>query len=127
MKLTWETPAGETVNEPVLEPIRSYVERIGLDATFTLVMALGGTYLYVPSAENGAGAKASAVIGEDLALKLADKFGARTHRVPVGRGFMIRYLRSKGHSVAEICTTVKVTDTSVREALRTAAKRRFAR
>ena len=60
--------------------LQDFVRLIGLQATMSLVGALGGCRLYVPTAARATPSHSlAAIIGFENLLKLADEYGGQSH------------------------------------------------
>ncbi len=119
MEQTWKNHSGERLAARIPANLSSYVDLIGVDATVRLIMAYGGSPIYL--AQRGTGGtgyrKLVSTIGEEATDKLAKEMGIRIHRCPIAPSFVARHFRGQGISVLEIARILHRTDKTIREYL----------
>ncbi|MFB2553357.1 hypothetical protein [Ensifer soli] len=94
-----------------------YVEILGETMTVELLLALGGSPVYL--ADNPqARSDLARIIGQDNVRALAQRLGSRSIvRIPINRPWIAHKLRAGGMPVVEIARTLHVTDVTVRAML----------
>lgn len=127
MRIEWTTRDGTLLSAPILEPERSFVEALGVDAAAKLLLNLGGGYVYIrrpgPPPKHARKAALYEVMTVEEGEKLFNHFGEGTRRLPLANCFLARYLRGKELSVNEIAWKLRLADTAVRPLLRPEAER----
>ncbi len=128
MEVSWKNLDGETIVgriEPNLWPI---VKVLGIDAAAEFLLYFRGKYLHLHEGKTQARNQVVRLFGakkaEALYRSLLEEVFCETYRVPQGKVFLCRYLRSKGLPVSEISTRVGLTDVSIRRALLSDKERR---
>lgn len=104
-----------TLPEPPAN-IAQYVEILGVDATFELVMTFGGSELYFPANPKGKSALEK-LIGPEKMRALVAAAPHLKARVPTAKPWLTAVLKSKGLSNAEIARRLRITDVTVRRHL----------
>lgn len=94
----------------------AYVEAIGADATVDLLLAFGGTKLYL-AADPKSRSSLAGIIGRDAARKLAASLGPGHVLVPTGKPWLARQLRAKEWTVADIARKLHTHDGTIRRYL----------
>lgn len=94
--------------------VARYVDALGPDAAFELLMHFGGADLYIAEDPKGR-SELVAVIGIEGARALAEVADRLPRRVPTGKPWLAAMLRAKGLSKAAIARKLHSTDVSVRK------------
>lgn len=99
-----------------LEP---YVSALGVEAAIELFLNFGGTFLYIPRDPKGR-SELVKVLGLEKAQALADlaQRTALPRRLPIGKTWIARVLKSQGLPEAKIATRLHVTNVAVTNMLR---------
>lgn len=99
-----------------LEP---YVAVLGVDLAIAFFLAFGGAELYIPRDPKGR-SRLVDVVGLDRAQALADlaERSVLPRRVPIGKPWIARVLKSQGLPIAKIATRLHTTDVTVRAYLK---------
>jgi hypothetical protein len=85
---------------------------IGKETTFKLIVAAGGTRLFIPTHAT-VESRITGIIGLSSAEALAIYFGGEYIKVPVARSWQIRVYRERGLSYAQIAHTIGSTEITV--------------
>lgn len=97
--------------------VEAYVQALGPELAVTFLLTFGGAEMAVPDSPNGRSAH-EALIGAEAAARLSAVSHRLQKRVPLAKGWLAAMLHWKGHSVAHIARTLRVSDVSVRNMLR---------
>lgn len=112
----WTDGNGNRRKAPIPAHIAAYVQVIGEDETEKLLLNFGGAPAYFALRPEKVNSLAEHISRESI-KKLADAFGGRCARVPMGNEFLARHMRSKLIPVNEIARQLRKTDKWVRSAL----------
>lgn len=113
----WTCGSGVKHKALIPEHIAKFVRIIGEDDTASLLLNFGGAASYFAARPEKVGALREILSVEKIQL-LAEHFGGRVERIPLGNAFIARHLRSKGMSIQDIARKLHVSDVSVRDILR---------
>jgi hypothetical protein len=102
-----------------LEPI---VEALGQEVAVRFLMRFGGAELRLPDRPRGK-SQVEAEIGFDAYLRLCEQRDRIQKRIPLGRRWIAKIMRSEGASVAEIARRIGTTDVTVRKWLKPQGER----
>jgi hypothetical protein len=97
---------------PREEALDWITQAIGVEAALKLLLAYGGTRLYVPHEVNQ-GSDLALEIGLDAARALVRAGGGDRPRIPLRRNWMARCLRAQGKSHREIALALRVVESTV--------------
>ena len=112
-----EVPAGTP------SAIAPFVQVLGVPATVDVLLAFGGSEVYLSPSSNGS-SRLARLVGKEKTAELAARLGAaRQHRVPTAKAWLAERLAEQGLPKAEIARRLHVTDVSVRGWLAQAARR----
>ena len=112
-----EVPAGTPT------AITPYVQVLGVEKTVEVLLAFGGSEVYLSPSSNGS-SRLAQLVGREKTANLAARLGAaRQHRIPTARAWLAERLAEQGLPKAEIARRLHVTDVSVRGWLDRAARR----
>src|SRR4051794_36485338 len=100
MDLEWPDERGNMRRGRIPQNVLLFVDLIGVEATATLMLTLGGSEIYMARRPNRG--LLERAIGEDLARKLGERFGQEHFRIPTNPRFLARFLKSQGLSGAKI-------------------------
>lgn len=101
-------------------PIQTYVDAVGLDLAAKFLFVFGGTEVYFTNpSEAEPDSTLSVVMGDVAAGELRShvvraRGGSGPVRLPVGREFLAKYLRSKGEPVTRIAPILRASEVSLR-------------
>lgn len=98
--------------DPIPDHVALYVDAIGEDATIELLLACGGSEIYL--ADKPVGSMVTRAIGEPATIELARKVGYGHIKLPIARRWIAAALFAKGKSKAEIARRVRVDVATVR-------------
>lgn len=88
------------------------LDLLGANAMFDLVVAFGGTRLYVPRYRREATTEIAG-LGTEASRRLAEAFGGLFIRVPLCREFKLVVYEGRGLSNAQIAVKLGITETGV--------------
>lgn len=111
---------GTGVARPMPRPtaqVEPYVKALGAELAVTFLLHYGGAELYIRSRPN-AETEYAQVIGLDGARALAEHADKMQRRVPLAKGWLIAMLDWQAYTVPEIARKLRVSDVSVRKALK---------
>ncbi|MDF2232192.1 helix-turn-helix domain-containing protein [Albimonas sp. CAU 1670] len=112
-----EVPAGTP------SAVAPYVQVLGVDLTVEVLLALGGSEVYLSPSSNGS-SRLARIVGREKAAELAATLGSdRQRRIPTAKAWLAERLAEQGLPKAEIARRLHVTDVSVRGWLDRAARR----
>ena len=101
---------------PVPAHLEALVEALGPDRAVVFLLAFGGGELYV-GARPAETSKLVQTMGKEDAAKVARIRDKLPRNIPLGKPWVANVLRMKGLSVAEIATTLHVSEPTVRKYL----------
>lgn len=114
----WTDSKGASHSGKVPAFVDRLIEAIGLDATVTLILEMGGATIYV-AADPQIGARLESAIGAEAVRKLASAMpGGDRWRVPLAPKFLARHLRAQGLPIQEIARQLRRADVSVKNWLK---------
>ncbi len=125
MNITWPDHNNQPVTGRIDANVHPYIEVLGLDNAAMFLLNMGGRALQMPRLRPKSGT-ALAVEMEQLfgdewkqkTIQLARKLNMATARIPVATGFFVRYLCSKGWSISDISSRLRISDVTTRKYLK---------
>lgn len=103
--------------------VAPYVRVLGIEKTVEVLLALGGSEVYLSPSSNGS-STLSKIVGQEKAAELAAVLGAaRPRRLPTAKPWIAQRLGERGLPKAEIARRLHVSDVSVRGWLARAERR----
>lgn len=93
-----------------------YVEVLGPEDAERCFLTMGGKEIYLTTGASGR-SELARLFGVDRARALAGQLGVLKVRVPTAKPWLAATMKARGLTVAEIATTLHVTDVAVRKML----------
>ena len=93
--------------------IERFVAIIGPEATFDFLLTFGGAELYLPKSMKARG-RLTRIIGATNSAALVAAADRLPRRIPTGKPWLAKVLKSKGLPVVEIARTLHASDVAVR-------------
>ena len=99
--------------------VQPYVDVLGAERTLELLLAFGGSEVYLATRPTER-SRLAQVIGQDGVAALSAQAMPLKHRIPTARPWCAVCLKARGLSVAEIARKLSANDSSVRRWLKAA-------